>query len=312
MVPIASIGKLTMSQPLEPLKLRARPPWRSIGALLLAIVLAGCTGDQMIVRSSVGLAKLGAASIQEEGDLVLAEEATASQLKLAEGMLKADPTNPELLLLLTKGFGGYAFAFVEPEDPDRAQALYLRGLTYGWRLIDRHPGLTQALSANDEKTVKLTLAGLSTDVVPGLFWTAYNWAGWINLSRNDPSALADYWKVEALMARILELDKTYFDGGADLFFAVSLASRPEILGGDLARAKEHYERIVALTEGRFLLAHVLFASSYAVQAQDRNLFISLCKRVLEAPPTITPRWRLLDAVARQRATILLEDIDAYF
>lgn len=281
-------------------------------ALVVATALAGCTGEQMIVRSSVGLARLGADAIQEESDLVLAEEATASQLKLAEGMLKADPDNPDLLLLLAKGFGGYAFAFVEPEDPERAQSLYHRGLTYGWRLINRHPGLTQALSKNDETSVKRALAGLEAEAVPGLFWTAYNWAGWINLSRDEPSALADYWKVEALMNRTLELDRTYYDGGADLFFAVSLASRPEMLGGDLERAKAHYKKVVALTEGRLLLAHVLFASSYAIQAQDKELFIILCKRALEAPPTTTPRWRLLNAVARQRAKILLEDIDAFF
>lgn len=280
--------------------------------LLVAFALAGCTSEQMLVRSSVGLARLGADAIQEEGDLVLAEEATASQLKLVEGMLKADPDNPELLLLLAKGFGGYAFAFVEPDDPERAQSLYQRGLTYGWRLINRHPGLTEALSSNEEARVKSALAGLEAEAVPGLFWTAYNWAGWINLSRDDPSALADYWKVEALMNRTLELDRKYYDGGADLFFAVSLASRPEMLGGDLEKAKDHYTRVVALTDGRLLLAHVLFASSYAVQAQNKELFIALCKMVLEAPPTTTPRWGLLNAVARQRAKILLEDIDAFF
>lgn len=301
-----------MSQPTRRSQRTTRSPWLSGAPLLIAILIAGCTSEQMIVRSSVGLAKLGAASIQEEEDLVLAEEATASQLKLAEGMLKADPENPELLLLLAKGFGGYAFAFVEPRDPERAQSLYRRGLTYGWRLIHRHPGLTEALSSNDEKTVKQALAELSEDSVPGLFWTAYNWAGWINLSRNEPSALADYWKAEAMMRRVLELDRSYNDGGADLFFAYSLASRPEMLGGDLAKAREHYEKVVELTGGRFLLAHVLFAASYAVQAQDQELFVRLCRKVLTAPKTTTPRWMLLDAVARRRATILLEDIDAYF
>ncbi len=301
-----------MSQPTGACKRTTSTPWPFVGSLLMVALLFGCTGEQMLVRSSVGLARLGAAAIQEEEDLVLAEEATASQLKLVEGMLKADPANPDLLVLLAKGFGGYAFAFVEPSDPERAQALYRRGLIYGWRLITRYPGLTRALSGNDEAAVRRALEGLSAEAVPGLFWTAYNWAGWINLSRNDPSALADYWKVEAMMARILELDRTYYDGGADLFFAVSYASRPALLGGDLAKAKAHYEKVVALTKERFLLAHVLFASSYAVQAQDRPLFVRLCQQVLSAPPTATPRWRLLDAVARQRAMILLEDIDAYF
>ncbi|MCH7922040.1 MAG: hypothetical protein IH975_03255 [Nitrospinae bacterium] len=301
-----------MSQEDELRRCRPTSPFRAGGALLLVVLLAGCIGEQILVRASVGLAKLGAASIQEEGDLPLAEEATASQLKLAEGMLKADPRNPELLLLLARGFGGYAFAFVEPEDPRRAATFYRRGLVYGWRLIDRHGGLTPALAGNDEAEVRRALAGLSTDAVPGLFWTAYNWAGWINLERDNPEALADYWKVEAMMVRALELDETYFDGGAHLFFIVSLASRPAMLGGNLAEAKKHYEQVVALTEGRFLLAHVLFATSYAVQAQDRGLFVRLCKRVLEAPPTTIPRWGLLDAVARQRAAILLEDIDAYF
>ncbi|MFQ5892868.1 MAG: TRAP transporter TatT component family protein [Nitrospinota bacterium] len=276
------------------------------------MLLVGCTGEQMLVRTSVGLARLGAAAIQEEEDLALAEEATAAQLKLAEGMLKADPTNPDLLLLLAQGFGGYAFAFVEPEDPERAAAFYRRGLTYGWRLIDHQLGVTPALAGNDEAEVRRALAGLSAEAVPGLFWTAYNWAGWINLARDNPAALADYWKVEAMMARTLELDETYYDGGAHLFFLMAFASRPALLGGNLDKAKGHYERVVELTEGNFLLAHVLFAASYAVQAQDRELFVRLCKRVLEAPPTTTARWALLDAVARQRATILLEDIDAYF
>lgn len=301
-----------MRQFYEPARHPCRPPWEAFWALFLVVLLAGCAGEQMLVRTSVGLAKLAAASIEEETDLALAEEATAAQLKLAEGMLKADPTNPDLLLLLARGFGGYAFAFVEPRDPERAAAFYRRGLVYGWRLIDRHPGLTPALAGNDEAGAKRALAELSADAVPGLFWTAYNWAGWINLSRDDPAALADLWKVQAMMARTIELDEAYNDGAAYLFFAVSLASRPPILGGNLAEAKKNYERVVALTEGRFLMAHVLFAASYAVQAQDKTLFVRLCKQVLEAPPTDTPRWALLNAVARQRAAIFLEDIDVYF
>lgn len=301
-----------MSQCCQPEGRLAPSMGRAAGALLVAVLLAGCMGEQFLVRSSVGLAKLGAAAIQEEEDLALAEEATAAQLKLAEGMLKADPTNPDLLLLLAQGFGGYAFAFVEPEDPERAAAFYRRGLAYGWRLIDHNPGLTSTLGGDDEAAVRRALAGLSADAVPGLFWTAYNWAGWINLARDNPAALADYWKVEAMMKRTLELEETYYDGGPHLFFIVALSSRPAMLGGNLAKAKEHYERIVELTEGRFLLAHVLFAATYAVQAQDKRLFVRLCKRVLKAPPTADPRRGLLNAVARQRAAILLEDVDAYF
>lgn len=301
-----------MSQCCQPGGRRAPSAGRTFGALLAAVLLAGCTGEQFLVRSSVGLAKLGAVALQEEEDLALAEEATAAQLKLAEGMLKADPTNPDLLLLLSQGFGGYAFAFVEPEDPERASAFYRRGLGYGWRLINRHPGLTSTLAGDDEAEVRSALADLSSDAVPGLFWTAYNWAGWINLSRDNPAALADYWKVEAMMKRTLELDETYYDGGPHLFFIVALSSRPAMLGGNLAKAKEHYERVVELTEGRFLLAHVLFAAYYAVQAQDKGLFVRLCKQVLASPPTTVPRRGLLNAVARQRATILLEDADAYF
>jgi hypothetical protein len=301
-----------MSQCCQPGGRRATSPVRTIGALLVAILLSGCMGEQFLVRASVGLASLGADAIQEEEDLALAEEATAAQLKLAEGMLKADPKNPDLLLLLAKGFGGYAFAFVEPEDPKRAASLYRRGLGYGWRLIDQNPGLASTLAGDDESAVRRALAGLSSDAAPGLFWTAYNWGGWINISRDNPAALADYWKVEAMMKRTLELDETYYDGGAHLFFIVALASRPAILGGNLPKAKEHYERIVELTEGRFLLAHVLFAANYAVQAQDQGLFVRMCKRVLEAPPTTLPRRGLLNALARQRATILLEDVDAYF
>jgi tetratricopeptide (TPR) repeat protein len=287
--------------------------WKRLGIpIFAAFLVAGCTGPQLLVRSSAALVKLGALALQEEEDLALAEEATAAQLKLVEGMLKADPRNPDLLLLLSQGFGGYAFAFVELEDPDRAASFYRRGLLYGWRLIDRYSGLTHVLAGHDEAAIRRALAKLPAEAVPGLFWTAYNWAGWINLNRDDPEALADYWKVEAMMARVLELDEAYYDGGAHLFFAVALSSRPPLLGGNLEEAKKHYEKVVSLTQGKFLLAHVLFASSYAVQAQDRELFLKLCRMVLRAPPTMTSRWKLLNAVARQRASMLLEDIDEYF
>jgi hypothetical protein len=90
------------------------------------------------------------------------------------------------------------------------------------------------------------------------------------------------------------------------------ASRPRIAGGDLKRAQGHFLRAIELGRGKFLMAHVYYASTYARQALDKDLFVSSLQRVLKSPADDPSELTLLNTVAKKKAQELLGRTQEYF
>lgn len=293
----------------------------------MAVLTSGCGPllKRVTVASATEIFQDGMEAFYREGDLILAEQALASNVKLLEVFLQAAPENQELLLQAAQAFGAYTFAFVEEKieahradreqsllHTERARRLYLRGRDYGLRLLKlRSEPLAQALTA-DLPTFQAALKHLQEEDVSALFWTAYSWAGYINWSRDRPEALVDLPKVEAMMRRILDLHEGYFYASPHLLFGVYYASRSKELGGNPSQAKVHLDRARALTEGKFLLVHLFTASPYAVQIQDRRLFESMLRAILDAPEDLLPEQRLSNEIAKARARLLLRRINELF
>lgn len=304
------------------------PSLRSLVTLAMMTLLASGCGPvlkQVTVASATEIFRDGMAAFYREGDLILAEQALASNLKLLEVFLEASPDNPDLLLQASQGFGAYTFAFVEDKitrhhpDPhlievhrERARRLYLRGHEYGLRLLAlRHDALAASLNA-DLPALRTGLARLRREDVPALFWTAYGWAGSIHWSLDRPEMLADLPRVLVMMDRVLELDEQYFFAGAHLFFGAYYASRSRALGGDPERARSHLDRVLELAGPTFLMGRLFLADPYAIQVQDRTLFETQLRLILDAPEDLSPDHRLLNQVAKARARRLLERIDELF
>jgi hypothetical protein len=250
-------------------------------------------------------------ALSEEDDLELARQAAAGNLVLLDGAARSDPENPRLLLLACRGYASYALAFVGEDEVPRARALFERAMVYGQRVFRAQRRLSALPDARAEDLPRL-LAHCRRDDVSALFWSAFAWGTWINLSRDNPEALVHLPRVEALMRRVLELDETYFYGGPHLFFGTLYGSRPAALGGDPARAKEHFERNLRISQGRFLLTYYYYARYLAVETQDRDLFDALLRKIADAPANPLPEQRLVNAVARARAKRLLAEADDLF
>ena len=305
------------------------PRRRFIILLVISTALAasGCGPllKQMTVASTTEIFQEGMEAFYREGDLELAEQALASNLKLIEVFLQSSPDNQDLLLQASQGFGAYTFAFVEYKiasyrtDPDlaefqreRARRLYLRARNYGLRaLAIRHEDFANPLTA-DLPTLHAALQLLNKEDVPAIFWTAYGWGGAINWSRDQPEMLADIPRVVAMMHRALELDEGYFHAGPHLFFGVYYASRSPALGGDPGRAKFHFDRALNLTGGKTLLVRFFIADPYAVQTQDRSIFETQLAMILEAPDDLAPEQRLINEIAKDRARLLVGRMDELF
>jgi hypothetical protein len=279
--------------------------------LLLAALLSGCSVRTIALRQTVGLLDKGTLAVYQESDVQFARDAMPGQLKLIESLLQNETGNPDLLTLCAQGFGGYAFLFLEDENPGRAKAFYLRGRNYGLSRLNAIAG-AELLDETDITRFEVLLSKMSRKDAPALFWTAYCWGRLAYLDLQNPQTLADLPKIELLMRRANQLSPGFFYGGADLFLGAYYGSRPKMFGGDLKKSREFFEQALDHSRRRFLMGQVLYALHYAVPAQDRELFRDLLKEVLDFPAENFPEQRLSNEVAKQRAKKLLENINEYF
>ncbi|MFP6870562.1 MAG: TRAP transporter TatT component family protein [Nitrospinota bacterium] len=274
--------------------------------LALALFAVGCTLKQVVARSSAALLDDMIAALNAETDTGHAREAAASLLVMLEGHVRADPGYRPLRRAAAQAYGGFAFGFLENEEPERARRLYKRGRDHGLRALGLSP------AAQPDAAFRRAVVRLGRDDLPLLFWTAYCWSGWINLSRGNPDALADLPRAEAMMARARAIDPQFFHGGPELFFGVYYGSRSRLLGGDPQKAAAHFRRAIAATGGRFLMAKFLFARYHAVQTQDKALFVRLLDEIEKAPAGLLPDQALANALAKERARDLRERMEELF
>ena len=299
-----------------------------LGVCLYAGLVQGCgtLGQRPAVRLMGHIAEAGMPAYLRESDLGLAEPALAASVKLTEALLETAPDDTRLLLQAVQGLAGYTYAIVEARleearhrDPEqvrvhrqRAQRLYQRGLQYGLRLLGQdHPAWLHAPSLPLE-TLLLHLRQLDREAVPALFWSSVCWGGFLNLERTALETLPALPLFQAMLTRLLELDETYFYGFPHLLQAVHYGSFSAALGGNPSQAQSHFGRAYTLSQGRLLLIPLLEAQYYAVQVQDRSLFVQRLQQVLEAPEALFPEQALLNAVAKHRAVLLLRRLDELF
>ena len=285
--------------------------YKYIWLVLTALFLSSCSMNKLVIRQSSRLLDYGVLALYEETDLKLAEQALASNIILLEGMVKGDPCNTKLIVLTAQALAGYALGFAEDATPERAKVFYLRARDLGMTILKENADFSRALDGPLEDLQKAMYEFGKKDV-PLLFWTGFSWAGWINLSLNDPQSFADLPKVQIIMQRILDLDESYFHGATHLFFGSVWGMKPKILGGDPEKAKEHFEKNLKLTEGKFLLTYVYYAKYYALKTLDEDFFDQLLNKVLSTPVDILPGYQLLNMIAREKAKDLLNKKEELF
>ena len=278
-----------------------------IALIIISTILLflNCSLQKIALKTTTGLVAYGIDAIYAEPDLKIAEQAVASDLKLLEGFHLADKKNKDLLLMLTQGFASYSLGFLEDDEPERASLFYLRAKDYGLMLLGHTKAFKDSIPTK-ESNFRQALQQLKKDDVPALFWTAFAWAGWINLNRDNPKAVFELNIVKAMMQRVLDLEETFFFGAAHLFFGAMNASMPKMLGGDPEKAKQQFDRSLEISDGKFLITKVYIARYYAVSTLDEELFDKLLTEVLQAPQDILPGYELLTSVAKDKAQKLME------
>jgi len=294
--------------------------------LALAATLVACLGGCSIRKTAVN--KIGDALANQgsnfaaDDDPELVGQAIPFGLKTMEGLLEESPKHAGLLLAVASGFVQYAYGWVQMEADivevkdlaratelrGRATKLYLRAREYGLRGLELDfPGLRAAL----QRDAKAALAGTKREHVPLLYWTAVAWAGAIALRVNDSELSADQDVVEALARRALELDEGWDLGSIHEFFISWEAARSSI-GGSLERARGHFDKALAFSEGRRAFPYLSFAESVSVVRQDRAQFREMLDKALAVDVSRKDAQRLANLLAQKRARFQLGRVDELF
>ena len=248
--------------------------------------------------------------MNEEADLQFAENSMPANISMLNSLLKLDPENTQLHVYAAQAYYGMAYGFNEDKDVNRAERFYVRGLNHGLTALALS-GLDNVKHASTE-ALEQALQKLDKDEVAALFWTASNWAKWIDLNRDDPASLIQLSKPTAMMQRVLELDESFYYGGAHMYFGVFYGARAPMFGGDFIKSRQHFDRAREINENQLLIVDLLQAQYLARQMFDQQDFHQRLQKVLDAPEDLYPEATLMNQIAKQKAKLLLEKEKQWF
>jgi predicted anti-sigma-YlaC factor YlaD len=285
----------------------------------ITLSLAACS-PKLVAVNLLGdaLSGSGGAFVSDD-DPDLIREAIPFGLKTYEALLDASPEHRGLLLAAASGFTAYAYLIQDEADRldasnlfqarimrARAQRLYLRGRNFALRGLEvRHPGLTGKLRQDPSST----LASITVDDVPYLYWAGAAWAGALTAAKDDLNLLAELPIAAALVDRALELDEKFDRGVAHEFFISYEGGRP---GGSVGRAREHYRRALEISGGLRASVHLALAEAVTIREQNIAEFRALIGAALAVDPDKVPSLRLANTIAQRRARWLQTRIPELF
>ena len=284
-------------------------PRRLLGATLVAIALGlgGCAS--LVASTTAPLAVNLSRAILDQTDPETVQDGAPAYLLLIDSLIAQNPKDTDLLIAGARLYGAYASVFVT--DPARARRLTERARDYGDRALCRQRRALCGVGEGSHDDYLQRLAEVRPADVAALYAQAGAWAGWIEARGDDWNAIADLPKVEAAMRRVVELDEAHADGAPYIYLGVLMTLRPPALGGRPEEGRRYFERAIALSQGRDLMAKVQFARRYARLTFDRELHDRLLHEVLAADAR-APGLTLINTLAQRQARELLAGADAYF
>lgn len=253
----------------------------------------------------------GMLAVNRETDLQLAEAAMPANIELMEGMLINDPDSTTLRNYAAQAYYGYAYGFVEDDNPQRAAALYRRGLNHALHNLQK-TGITTPLLNGTLSALENHLKQLDDDDIAALFWAASNWAKWIDHNRDKPEAIADLSKAVLLMQRVLELDETFFMAGPHIFFGVYYGSRSPMLGGNFALSESHFNKAQKINQQQLLIVDLLQAEYLDRQQFAQADFHQRLTKLIKEDINAVKDMALINHIAKRKAKRLLKMESSWF
>lgn len=312
----------------------------ALAVLVASWASSACDIGRITVGTTAHILVRAQPALNQESDYQLARDAIPATLKTIEGFWVVDPDNAELLGLLTEGYCQYGAAFVEddwevavfarkfarPTDPKtddveyqnaRATRIFTRCLNYALRQLGER--WQSDLFGPPAGVVRLA-QDTGPDKRDPLMWASVALGSLINHNLNRVEMLSYQPTVQAMLARVIEIDQSHPPSRPDyaalphIAFAMFYSAVGAAVGGKPAEARAEFDKALQLTGNRLLLARTLMAYQLGVitKAENQKFFHDQLKQVLETPPSVWPEQRLANEVAHRRARRYLSHEKEFF
>lgn len=276
--------------------------------LLFALSLSACA--QLVEKPIQGFANNLTAAVLSQNDPELVRQGAPTFMLMLDGLVRQNPESTTMLNAASQIYALYTNAFVE--DAERARKLSRRSFEYAERAYCVEMDLRICdLVAMDFDEFQATVDEARLDEISTLSALSTAWLLSIQGNSSDWVALGQLPKAEALLEKLIELDREYQNGTAIMFSGILNSLRPPAMGGKPELAKEYFEEAIALSDDQNLAAKVEYASSYARSLYDRELHDTLLQEVLAADPH-ADGYTLMNLLAQEQAKGLLESAEDYF
>jgi hypothetical protein len=271
----------------------------------------------MLDRQLDGVRKATPA-FQTVGDYEVARTISYSSLGNYEGQHRLAPNNADGLFLLTRGWAGAGYSFIEDdweaatdagddefaeEHRTRARGAYTRAVFYGLELLEQKAQDFQYARRNPH-SVRAWLKNFEAVDTDSLYWTGFAWLGRVNLSKDIPELASDGDIGVAMLERVIELDESYGHGQAHVALG---AWHARSASAELEKARAHFERAMQLNGGKLLNSLFQYARTYYCVKNDKANYVRLLTGVVRAGDPL-PEHRLSNVVAQRRAKRYLSDV----
>jgi len=275
--------------------------------LVLGASLSGCAA--MISSAATNLADNLSKAILNQDDPELVRAGAPSYLLLLDSFIEGNPDDPDILAAAATLYATYGAVFAD--DEVRASRLTTRARGYALTAMcgTYKPSCGWAGATYDEFVA--TLDGLGPKQAEYVYTYGFASLAFLRAHSSDWNSLAELPQVEALFERYLDISGDAVNGSVYTYMGILLTLRPPALGGEPERAREFFEKGIALTGGKDLGAKVEFARGYAKLLYERELHDELLTEVLEADP-YQDGFTLSNILAQEDAAVLMAEADDYF
>lgn len=261
-----------------------------LSLLLILFTLNSCSFNSMAVSGSSSLLYNASTEAEAEPNYEIFKSGVPGNLMLMEGLLAESPENKDILLTLTKGYAGVAFAVNETEmhseewseaksETGKTQALfnYTRAMNFGLRYLKtQNISLSELLEKVNEPQgvghlLEKRLSNDKKDLELVLF-TAQSIGALINLQKDNISLVAQLPLAKSMFDWVCMKKPQINYGTCDIFYGAFEAGRPKMLGGNPEKGKEIFLQAIAKHPHNWLI-RTSFMQYYLIPQNDKDGFL---------------------------------------
>ncbi|MCP5091657.1 MAG: hypothetical protein GY949_12110 [Gammaproteobacteria bacterium] len=275
--------------------------------LLPLVLLSGCAS--LLSSAATGLADNLSVAILNQDDPEIVRAGAPSYLLLLDSFVEGNPDDPDILAASATLYATYGAVFADEEV--RASRLTARARRYALKAMceSYSPACGWPDATYDEFIA--TLDGIGAKKAEYLYTYGFASLAFLRAHSSDVNSIAELPQIEALFDHYLDISGDAVNSSAYIYMGILLTLRPPAAGGEPERAREYFEKAIALTDGRDLGAKVELARSYAKKLYERELHDQLLNEVMAADP-YQDGFTLSNVLAQEDAAVLLAEADDYF